>query len=133
MTLPGEISWNINRKWLSRVWFLRTAEPAFVLQLALHLVPVVLAPGELVTRRYTLSHEGVTRSRRDDPIRRDDAPAPGELAPTGNLYIVHRGIALYGGKVLTAGKVWGEDLILSNEALRRNWCARAMNYLEVRM
>lgn len=31
--------------------------------------------------------------------------APAELAPPGYLYIVHRGVALYGGRVLTAGKV----------------------------
>ena len=30
---------------------------------------------------------------------------PGELAINGYLYIVHRGIALYGGRVLTSGKV----------------------------
>lgn len=53
--------------------------------------------------------------------------------PIGYLYIVHRGIALYGGKVLTTGKVWGEDMILFNMSLQRTWCARAMNYLEVLM
>ena len=57
--------------------------------------------------------------------------APGELAPTGFLYIVHRGVALYGGRVLTGGKVWGDDVILMDDSLRRQWCARAMNYLEV--
>ena len=31
--------------------------------------------------------------------------APGELAAAGYLYIVHRGLALYGGMVLTFGKV----------------------------
>ena len=33
--------------------------------------------------------------------------APGELCASGYLYIVHRGLALYGGMVLTFGKVWG--------------------------
>ena len=55
--------------------------------------------------------------------------SPGELIPTGFMYIVHRGIALYGGKVLTAGKVWGEDMILASATLQRQWCARAMNFL----
>uniref|UniRef100_A0A7S3B3S5 Potassium channel domain-containing protein n=1 Tax=Haptolina ericina TaxID=156174 RepID=A0A7S3B3S5_9EUKA len=96
--LQGEICWRVNQRWLERVWFLRNAEPSFLLQMALHLEPIVFAPGE--------------------------------LAPPGSLYIVHRGIALYGGKVLTAGKVWGEDMILSNGDLRLKWCARAMNYLE---
>jgi len=57
--------------------------------------------------------------------------APGELAPLGNLYIVHLGIALYGGRMLMKGKVWGEDVILTSTHLQRKWCARAMNYLEV--
>ena len=59
--------------------------------------------------------------------------SPGEIATSGYLYVVHRGIALYGGKVLTMGKVWGEDMILRSSLLRRPWCARAMNYLEVYM
>lgn len=57
--------------------------------------------------------------------------APTELTPPGYLYIVHRGIALYGALVLTAGKVWGEDVILQSPHLRSRACARAMNYLEV--
>ena len=36
--------------------------------------------------------------------------APGEIAVPGHLYIVHKGLALYGGKVLGAGKIWGEDV-----------------------
>lgn len=31
--------------------------------------------------------------------------APGELAAAGYLYIVHRGVALYFGRVVNAGKV----------------------------
>ena len=33
--------------------------------------------------------------------------APGELMPRRNLYVVERGVALYGGRVLSYGKVWG--------------------------
>lgn len=58
--------------------------------------------------------------------------APSETCPTGKLYIVHRGIALYGGRVLTAGRVWGEDaVILQSDLLLSPYIARAMNYLEV--
>lgn len=32
--------------------------------------------------------------------------APGEVAPKGYLYVINRGLALYGARVLTAGKVW---------------------------
>ena len=59
--------------------------------------------------------------------------APGELAASNYLYIVHRGMALYGGRVLTAGRVWGEDMILQSTHLQTRYCARAMNYLEVYM
>ena len=99
--LQGEVSWRINERWLRRVWFFRGADQAFIIQMALHLAPMVFSPGE--------------------------------LAPPDYLYIVHRGVALYGGKVLTSGKVWGEDMILSNSELQRRWCARAMSYLEVLM
>lgn len=59
--------------------------------------------------------------------------APAELCPTGYMYISHRGIALYGGKVLTSGKVWGEDMILSSPQLRSKFAARCMTYVEVYM
>jgi len=59
--------------------------------------------------------------------------APAELCPAGYMYIIHRGIALYGGKVLTSGKVWGEDMILSSVHLRSKYAARCMTYVEVYM
>ena len=59
--------------------------------------------------------------------------APAELCPSGYMYIIHRGIALYGGKVLTSGKVWGEDMILSSIHLRSKYAARCMTYVEVYM
>ena len=56
--------------------------------------------------------------------------APGEQAPGGHMYIINRGLALYGARVLNAGKVWGDDVILVSDQLRSRFCARAMNYLE---
>ena len=56
--------------------------------------------------------------------------APSELCPIGYMYISHRGIALYGGRVLTSGKVWGEDMILSSPTLRSKYAARCMTYVE---
>ena len=38
---------------------------------------------------------------------------PGELAAAGHLYVIHRGIALYAGKVLTSGKVCGARVVTS--------------------
>jgi len=58
---------------------------------------------------------------------------PGELAPTGYLYVVRRGLAIYCGRSLRQGMTWGEDMILSSEGLRNQMCARAMSYLEVYM
>jgi len=57
--------------------------------------------------------------------------APGDTPPIGYLYIVHRGVALYRAKIITKGRVWGEDTILHSNALKEAACARAMNYLEV--
>lgn len=57
--------------------------------------------------------------------------APGDVPKIGFLYVVYRGIALYRVKLLTTGKVWGEDMILSSPKLRSTAQARAMNYLEV--
>ena len=57
--------------------------------------------------------------------------APSEPAPPGQLYIINRGLALYGGRVLGAGKVWGEDTcILTSHALHSIFVARAMTFLE---
>ena len=43
----------------------------------------------------------------------------------------HRGIAIYRAKLITKGRVFGEDMILSSPILRSNAQAKAMNYLEV--
>ena len=40
--------------------------------------------------------------------------APGEVAPMHNLYVVTRGLVLYGGRVLTRGMAWGDDVILTD-------------------
>ena len=56
---------------------------------------------------------------------------PGELCPRNGLYIVHRGLALYGGRVLGQGRVWGEDTcIIRDESLLLPFLARALNFLE---
>ena len=57
--------------------------------------------------------------------------APGEVAPKGYLYVINRGLALYGARVLTAGKIWGDDVVMLNAAFHSPYNARAMNYLEV--
>ena len=57
--------------------------------------------------------------------------APGDVIFSTRLYIVHRGLALFGGRVLTHGMVWGEDMLLTAEHLRSRCCAKALNYFEV--
>jgi len=99
--LQGQVVWKINERWLRHVWFLRSAEDKFMVQLSLALEAAVFAPAE--------------------------------LCPNGYMYISHRGIALYGGRVLTSGKVWGEDMILSSPHLRSKYAARCMTYVEVYM
>ena len=59
--------------------------------------------------------------------------APFELCPHGFLYILHRGVAVHRGVIVTKGSTWGEDIIVSDYApyLVRGHNARAMNYVEV--
>ena len=98
-TLQAEVAWAVNRKWLQNIFFLRRAPQAFMVQLALHLQPLVFAPSE--------------------------------VCPPGLLYIVHRGLALFDGRLMTKGKVWGEDIILLSLHLRSKHCARALTFLDV--
>ena len=57
--------------------------------------------------------------------------APGESITNSTLCIIHRGVVLYGGRVLTAGRVWGEDILLQSQHLRCKWIAKAMNHVEL--
>ena len=41
--------------------------------------------------------------------------APGEVPERKHFYVLQRGVVLYSARVLTAGKSWGEDFILSND------------------
>jgi len=44
---------------------------------------------------------------------------------------MHTGIAIFDGKLLRAGSVWGEDMLLASPLLRQRHTARAITYLEV--
>ena len=55
---------------------------------------------------------------------------PGELVTPGSLYVVHKGVSLFGGRLLTPGRSWGQDCILARQHLCQSY-ARAMSYLEV--
>lgn len=59
--------------------------------------------------------------------------APSELVTGNMLYIVWRGVAIYGGRMVKQGGIWGDDMLIASEKLRSKWCARALTYLEVYM
>lgn len=82
-SLQIEVVMLVHKHWLDKIWFLRGAEPASLVQLALRMEPFVFAPGEL--------------------------PEP------SNLYIIHRGIVMHGLRVLTSGRMWGEEIIIYND------------------
>lgn len=56
--------------------------------------------------------------------------APGEIAPLGYLYVVTRGLVLFGGRVLMQGSSWGDDIILHNPDHHAHCRARAMSYVD---
>lgn len=41
--------------------------------------------------------------------------APSEVAPNGVLYVIARGLVLWGGHVLSRGMTWGDDVLLTNK------------------
>mmetsp|Transcript_16697 Transcript_16697/g.28405 ORF Transcript_16697/g.28405 Transcript_16697/m.28405 type:complete len:584 (-) Transcript_16697:199-1950(-) len=47
------------------------------------------------------------------------------------LFVVRRGVCMHGGRVLVAGSLWGEDMLVSNDALREHYSVRCLTYLEV--
>ena len=53
----------------------------------------------------------------------------GEVAVKGYLYVVMRGIVLFGGRVLTAGMWWGDDVLLYDESYFSPHSACAMSYV----
>ena len=56
--------------------------------------------------------------------------APGEMVAPGYLYLIQKGVALYGGCVKTGGSTFGQDMILGRQNLVR-YTGRAITYLEV--
>ena len=57
--------------------------------------------------------------------------APGEVAPNRNLYNLTRGTMTQGGRVLSKGSVWGDDIILENPRHAFPHLARAITYADV--
>ena len=101
--LQSEVVLEVSAKWLRKVWFLAS--------------PVI--ESEFLVR-LTLSLAPMVLS-------------PGELAPSGFLYILSRGVAVLEGQLLTKNAIWGEDILLTDVApgLVRRLNAKAINYCEV--
>jgi hypothetical protein len=57
--------------------------------------------------------------------------APGEVAPNRHLYLILRGTVIFGGRVLSRGRVWGDDVILRNELNFLPFLARAISYADL--
>ena len=56
---------------------------------------------------------------------------PQEICPQGVLYIVHKGVALYQGRMVTSGQSWGEDLLMKDPSMVGNGHGIAISYLSV--
>ena len=121
-TLRSAVAWEVNKQWLSRLWFLKGASLTFLVQ--------------VITRRRTncvfVCHQSAYHIRSASMllslllfcsnatlelqlalVLRPIVFAPGEIAPIGPLYIVNRGLALYGGIVYVRATYWGHDVILT--------------------
>ena len=57
--------------------------------------------------------------------------APGEMAPEQMLYIISKGVVLYGREVLTSGSIFGhEAMLISLKSLRVPYVGRMMSYVQ---
>ena len=56
--------------------------------------------------------------------------SPSESIFGNQLYILHHGMAVYGGKVIGGGGVWGEDMLIYYQSLRLRCFAKAISYVE---
>ena len=56
---------------------------------------------------------------------------PDETVPPGNLYVLHSGLILYGGRVVAAGQSWGDDMLITRLDLQSHFSALALSYANV--
>lgn len=57
---------------------------------------------------------------------------PNEFIPNSReLCVIHRGLAIHGGILKEQGQIFGEDMLLHNEALRKNWATLALTFLHL--
>jgi hypothetical protein len=136
-TLRNEVSWRCHRRWITSIWFLRDAERACLVELASVLVPAVFSSGEMTRNNeslFVLQHGmAVLRGRILKPgkVRETTITSLRTLTHAPPIMCTTR-LTVRSG-VLPLLKVWGDDLILSNPALRRaSSHVRALSaYMEV--
>jgi hypothetical protein len=112
--MQAEVSYKINSLWIEHVWYLNH----------LHLSNAAEHPGLRIELASRLS-----------PF----IFPPGEFCPTGFMYIIQRGSALWAGKMLRADadsmgrkSVWGDDVVLETApTLQLEFPALAATYLHV--
>lgn len=132
--LQGEITWRINHKWLTRVSILAGTSLPFQVSLTHALTPTVYAPVR-APRGPPATRAPATRRSSPRPARAPSAEracrcSQFEVVANNVLGIVDRGVALYGGRVLTSTSCWGEDVLISQAILRNKCVCRAMNYMQ---
>mmetsp|Transcript_28338 Transcript_28338/g.92542 ORF Transcript_28338/g.92542 Transcript_28338/m.92542 type:complete len:888 (-) Transcript_28338:70-2733(-) len=103
--LRGEVAATTNHGWMTKLDFFHGAPEEFTIQVALAMDSSTFAPDELVIVR-------------------------GEQALF--MFVVQRGIVASEGRIYTAGKVLGEDMLVSRNNLEmlRDYDARALTYVD---
>lgn len=104
--LRGDVALHCHRQWVEQITFFRAESEEerslFITHIALTLKLEAYAPKELIIKT-------------------------GEF--TEKMYIIQRGLVARLGRVLGAGRFFGEDVILHNS--RRNYFVRVLTYLDV--
>merc|ERR1719313_482604 len=124
--LQGEVAMEINSRWLKNVGFLsdfvEQAEHEVDEDAAMHGIQTGgVLRSFVIEIAMCLSTEMYSQSEK--------------FGRHQTLYIMHRGLALnaavIGGQVLSAGRVWGEDFVLSCASLQKPVTSIALTHLEV--
>lgn len=97
--MQDEVAWLVNEGWLQRVWYLRQ---------------IAKSSNRLLMRLASGLKPLIFM--------------PGEMCPLGFLYFIKRGQVLYGGKVVSEGSAWGEDVLLDHPTLQLDFSAISTVY-----
>jgi hypothetical protein len=99
--LQGILAAGQTRSWLPRISYLINGSTPFILQLAQCLTSQSFIPEERINNKVR------------------------------TLFAIEKGICVLRGLILTMGRTWGEDFLLSSNALRFNDSTISLSFLEV--